>query len=564
MRNLRLVTIALAICAMLLTASCRVKRPTQDHAQQQILYSSMVGDPRTFNPVTATDLYSDIVIGPLFEGLVRINELTALPEPGLAEKWEIASDQKIITFHLRHDVKWADGAPFTSHDVVFTLQVMYDTRVPNSMRSILLIDGKQMGVEAPDDYTLVLHLPRPFAPLMYTIGFPIIPAHILEAPYKAGRFNQTWNIDTPPAQLVGLGAFAMSSYVPAQMSQYVRNPNFWMKDDQGGELPRLHGRAILIVPDQNAGYLKFLSGQVDEYDPRPEEVVDLQSKVDQLKIKLTKIGVDNGEMFFSFNRNPRHYVKNGVTDPKLNWFTDLNFLRAIAHCIDKQGMIQLGFHGMGVPSVGDISPANKVFYDPNLKDYDYDVKEAAQILDGAGYRLKSPDLRVDPKGNRLEFNLMTKSGEPLRDQMCVIFKQDLAKLGIKVNYRPLEFTTMIEKIDNNFDWDCVLIGFTGTIDPNGGANYLRSSGPLHLWNPGEEKPATPWEAEIDQLLEQGAAEMDIKKRVPYYWRIQEIMHDQLPVIQTVLQIRYAAYKDTLKNYQPTPLGLYRSEYVEFK
>jgi peptide/nickel transport system substrate-binding protein len=137
-------------------------------------------------------------------------------------------------------------------------------------------------------------------------------------------------------------------------------------------------------------------------------------------------------------------------------------------------------------------------------------------------------------------------------------------LGIKVNYRPLEFTTMIEKIDNNFDWDCVLIGFTGTIDPNGGANYLRSSGPLHLWNPNQPKPATPWEAEIDKLLEQGAAEMDIQKRVPYYWRIQEIMHDQLPVIQTVRQIRYAAYKNTHTNYQPTPLGLYRSEYIEFK
>src|SRR5579872_4777217 len=169
MRNLRAVSVTLVICAMLLTTSCRVKRPTQDHAQQQILYSSMVGDPRTFNPVTATDFYSDTVIGPVFEGLIRINELTALPEPGLAEKWEIADDQKTITFHLRHEVKWSDGAPFTSHDVAFTLEVMYDTRVPNSMRSILLIGGKQIGVETPDDYTLVLHLPRPFAPLMYSI-----------------------------------------------------------------------------------------------------------------------------------------------------------------------------------------------------------------------------------------------------------------------------------------------------------------------------------------------------------------------------------------------------------
>src|SRR4029077_7699656 len=111
-----------------------------------------------------------------------------------------------------------------------------------------------------------------------------------------------------------------------------------------------------------------------------------------------------------------------------------------------------------------------------LKDYDYNLDQAAQILEGAGYHMARPGVRVDPHGHRLEFNLMTKSGEPYRDQMCVIFKQDLAKLGIKVNYRPLEFTTMVEKLDNNFDWDCVQLGFTGTMDPTGGPTFLRSSG----------------------------------------------------------------------------------------
>ena len=562
----RSIAAGLAIFA-LVTAGCRVHHASDNHAAQQILYTSIVGDPRTFNPVIASDLYSGTIINDIFEGLVRINEMTALPEPDLAESWEIASDQKSITFHLRHDVKWMDGAPFTSHDVVFTMKVMYDKRVPNSARSILLIDGKPMEVDAPDDYTATFRLPRPFAPLMYSIGFPIIPAHTLEPIYNAGHFNQTWNINTSPKDLVGLGPYEMTRYVPAQMVQYIRNPNFWKKDEQGGVLPRLRGETILIVPDQNAGYLKFLSGQTDvygHYDLRPDEVVDLRDKAKRLNITIQDSGVDNGELFFTFNRNPRHYVQNGATDPRLNWFTDLNFLRAIAHSIDKQGMISLCFHGMGIPSFSEISPANKLFYNPNLKDYDYDLQQAAQLLEAAGYHLIRPGVRVDPKGNRLEFNLMTSAGVPLRNQMCAIFKQDLATLGIKVNYRPLEFTTMIEKIDNNFDWDCVLIGFTGTIDPNGGANFLNSAGPLHIWNPAQEKPATPWEAEIDQLLEQGTAEMDMKKRVPYYWRIQEIMHDQLPVIETVLQIRYTAYTNKLTNLRITPLGTYRSEYIQFK
>jgi peptide/nickel transport system substrate-binding protein len=557
---------ALSALALMIASGCRVHHASDNHAKQQILYGSMVGDPRTFNPIIATDLYSQTAVGDIFEGILRLDELTGLPEPGLAESWEIASDQKSITFHLRHGVKWSDGAPFTSHDVVFTMRVMYDKHVPNSMRSIITIDGKEITTEAPDDYTVVMRLPRPYAPLLYSVGFGIIPAHILEPIYNAGHFNLTWNINTPPRDLVGLGPENMTRYVPAQMLQYHRNPNFWMKDEHGGQLPRLNGNTLLIVPDQNAGYLKFLSGQTDVYgvyDLRPDEVVDLRDKAKQLNIAVTKVGVDNGELFFSFNRNPRHYVHDGKIDPKLNWFTDPNFLRAIAHSIDKRGMISLCFHGMGVAAVGEISPANKVFYDPNLKDYDYDLKEAAQLLEAGGYQMIRPGVRADAQGHPLEFNLMTSSGIPLRDQMCAILKQDLATLGIKVDYQPLEFTTMIERIDSNFDWDCVLIGFTGTVDPNGGANFLRSSGALHLWNPGQDQPATPWEAEIDKLLEQGTTEMDVMKRVPYYWRIQEILHDQLPIMETVLQIRYSAYTNKLKNYQPTPLGLYRSEYIEF-
>lgn len=563
-RSNRFVIVALAT---LLAFGCRVQHASDNHAQQQIMYTSMVGDPRTFNPLIAADLYSATIVNDVFESLIRINEKTALPEPDLAESWDIASDQKSITFHLRRGLKWMDGAQFTSHDVAFTVKVIYDTRIPCPIRSILLIDDKEMTVETPDDYTVTMRLPRPFAPLLYSLLIPIIPAHILEPIYNAGKFNQTWNINTPPKDLVGLGPFQMTRYVPAQLTTYTRNPYYWEKDDHGGALPRLHGEGTLIVPDQNAGYLKFLSGQTDiygRYDLRPDEVIDLRSKAQRLNITLQDAGVDNGEMFFAFNRNPRHYVHDGKTDPQLNWFTDLNFMRALAHSIDKQGMISLCYHGMGVPAWSCISPANKLFYNPNLKDYDFNLKEAAQILEDAGYHVVRPGVRVDPKGNPLEFNLTTSAGVPMRIQMCAIFKQDLATLGIKVNLRPLEFTTLIEKVDTNFDWDSVLMGFTGTIDPNGGSNYLNSAGAQHLWNPREDKPATPWEAEIDKLLAEGTMEMDTQKRVPYYWRIQEIMHDQLPVLETVLQEHYVAYTNKLENVQVTPLGYYRPEYIQFK
>ncbi len=553
-----------ALIALALGAGCRVRRTAPDHAKEQVLYEATISDPRTFNPLLVTDNASGQALNGIFEGLVRTNPVTTLPEPGLASSWDLSDGGKTITFHLRRDVKWFDGQPLTARDVIFTLRAIYDPRVPNSLRPILTIDGQPIKATAPDDYTVVMTMPRPFAPILYSIGFEILPEHLLKAALDSGSFNRTWGIDTPPGKIVGDGQFRMTRYVPAQFVAYQRNPDYWMRDEHGAPLPRLHGEMLLIVQDQNASYLKFLSGQTDVYAPRPEEVLDLRSKAASLSVTTADTGIDTGELFFSFNRNPRHYMHGGKTDPKLGWFTDPAFLRAIAHSVDKHAMINLCFHGLGAPAVAGISPANKIFHDPNLKDYDYDPRLAAQLLESAGYHLVKPAVRVDPHGVPLEFNLMTNTGVAVRDQMCAIFKQDLANLGIRVNYRPLEFTTLVEKLDSTFDWDCILIGFTGGIEPNNGANFYRSSGNLHIWNPAQKAPATPWEAEIDRLLDEGSAEMDTKKRAPYYWQIQEILHEQLPIIETVRQMTFSAYKNQLENYDPTVWGLYKPEWIRFR
>jgi len=566
LRSYQFPGIAILMLAALLSAGCRVNRPAINHAAAQILYDSMTSDPNTFNPVLVTDGASNEAIGDLFEGLTKEDPKTTLIEPDLAEKWELSDGGKTITFHLRHDVKWSDGVPFTARDVLFTMRVIYDPRVPNSESFVLTVDGQPIKAEAPDDYTVVMRLPRLFAPLLNSIGFAIIPEHSLKDALAAGKFNRTWGIDTPANRLVSLGAYQMLRYVPGQQIAFARYRSYWMRATDGRALPLLHGQTLLIVPDRNAQYLRFVGGLTDTYSPRPEEVFSLREQAAALGITIQPVGIDTGSLFFAFNRNPRRYVHNNVTDPRYRWFTDINFMRALAHAVDKAGMINLCFRGLAIPAVSDISPENKIFYNPNLKDYDYDLALAGRMLDEAGYRMLRPGVRGDPQGHPLVFDLTTSTGdESVRGEMCVIFKQDLEQLGIKVNYRPLEFITLVKRIESSFDWDCMLMGFSGGgVEPNNGANFLRSSGNLHIWNPSEPKPATPWEAEIDRLLDEGTRVMDPHARAPYYWRIQQILHDQLPIIETVRQRRFAAYRNQLENYIPTVWGLYEPEYIEFR
>ena len=131
-RNRVRLFVVLAALAAAVAPGCRVHRAQDNHEREQILYTANPGDPRTFNPILITDATSGEMTNNLFEGLIRVNPITTLPEPGLAEKWEISADQKTITFHLRHGVKWWDGQPFTARDVLFTMKVIYDPNVPNS------------------------------------------------------------------------------------------------------------------------------------------------------------------------------------------------------------------------------------------------------------------------------------------------------------------------------------------------------------------------------------------------------------------------------------------------
>jgi peptide/nickel transport system substrate-binding protein len=494
---MRYVALAIAVILVSGTIACHHSPESEGTAlaaHGQRLVSAVIGDPKTFNPLLVADNVSAWVVGASFEGLVRLNPKTLGMEPALAEKWDVSDGGTVYTFHLRHGVLWQDGVPFTAGDVAFTFAAIFDDLVPNNAKAALLVDGQPIKTEVVDDYTVRFMLPRPFAPLIRSLRGPIVPKHLLGRALEQGTFAESWGVGTPVDQIIGTGPYRMARYVPGQFIEFRRNPDYWRKDDAGTPLPYLKSQKLLIVPDQDTMYSQFLSGQTDTHWPRPEEIADLRTKADTLGINIDEIGLDAGSQFVAFNRNPRYYVHNGKRDPRLTWFSDPYLLKALAHAIDKQTMIVKCLNGYGKPAVAEISPENKLYHNPNLRDYAYDLDEAKRLLTEGGYIDRDGDHTLeDAAGNPVEFTLNTNAGNPVRECMCAMLKEDWTKLGMKVTYQPIEFTALVQTLDHTFDWDAVVIGFTGTIEPNERANLLRSSGNLHLWNPNQTTPATPWE-----------------------------------------------------------------------
>lgn len=545
-----------------LAAATAVPSPA---AHPQHLVTATIADPQTFNPIIASDAASHAAVADLFDTLVRVDPRSGAIEPRLAERWTLDQQGRSLTMWLRPDARWHDGRPVTAGDVVFTFEAIRNPAVPSPLGPALTVAGKPIAVRALDDHRVRFTVDQPFAPLLSALVVPIVPEHVLGPALRDGTFAQQWRTGVTAQTVVGDGPYRLERYEPGRLIHLVRNDDYWMRDEQGARLPYLAEQTIRIVPDQATATRTFLAGEIDLHTPAADEVRPLLAAQANGHFAVRELGVDPGMLFVAFNRNPAHYRQNGAVNPRLRWFTDPLFLRALAHAVDKRAMIDDALDGFGVPAVSFVSPANPRFTDPHLVDYAYDLARAAALLDQGGYVDRDGDgVREDRGGHPVEFTLTTNSGNPARERIAAILQRDWQEhLHLHVHVETDELGTVIERLQSSFDWDAMLMGFTGSLEPNDASSLLRSSGPLHVWQPNQSRPATDWEAEIDALLDEGARTLDPDARRRAYWRIQEILLDRLPIIQTVRPLRYGAVTNALENYEPTVWGVYHPERIRF-
>ena len=274
-----------------------------------------VSEPLTLNLAISTDAGSSGVLGYLFDGLTETSWLTDEVEPSLAESWEHSEDGLTWTFHLRRDVTWHDGEPFTAHDVDFTFnRIIYNHDIPASSRPTFHFryldeasgtwEESPMTVTALDDYTVQCVLPVPFAPFLRSMGTAIYPKHVLESHVDDGTFTSTWDIDTDPSEVIGTGPFTIGSYVPGERVVFQRNPNYWLKDDAGNRLPYLDQVVQVIVEDFDAELASFLDGESDTYGVLGEDLPQLEPLQDDENFTIYRRGPAFGTTFLGFNMNP--------------------------------------------------------------------------------------------------------------------------------------------------------------------------------------------------------------------------------------------------------------------
>ncbi len=522
------------------------------------------GDPKTFNPITENESSSTDIIRLLFSGLLSVDTQTQTVGPGLAESWTVEPDQKTWTFVLRKGVVWSDGKPLTADDVIFTWDVIYAPEIDNVTADLFKIDGKNFKVTKVDDLTVKVVTPEPYAPFIEYFGsVPIIPKHVLESAVKEKRFPAAYGINTKPEELVGCGPFKLKQFKPGELTLLERNPNYFVVDSKGQRLPYLDNVIYTVLPDMNAMSLRFLKGEADMHENvRPDEYERFKTESEKGKFNLMELGLGLERGFLWFNQNTNQQAKGGqpiVAAHKLNWFRNAKFRQAISHAIDRPSIVKAIYAGRAFPNYGFVSLENKKWNNPEVPKFPFDLARARALLKEIGIEDRNNDgMLEDASGKVLEFVLSTNTGNSVRERMAVLIQDDLKKLGVKLVFQPIEFNTLVAKINNTYDYDCILLGLGGGgLDPASSMNVLKSDGFTHQWFPRQKTPATEWEARIDFLMNAQIKELDFAQRKKFFDEVQTILSEQQPMIYTVAPIVYSAVRSDLGNVRPTVLSSYR-------
>lgn len=521
--------------------------------------------PKTFNPITANAQSSLDIIRFMFASLVGEDPITQEIQPGLACWWTNSPDGKTWTFKLRKDLRWSDGAPLTADDVVFTWNdVIYNPKINNVTRDLFIVDGKKFTVTKVNDLTIKVVTPEVYAPFLEYFGsVPILPRHIL-APYVASNsFASAYGVNWKPQDIVGSGPFRLLQYKPAQYTVLERNPYYCEVDTKGQRMPYFDNVIYTVVPDMNAINLRFLSGGCDADDfIHPGAYDQFKAAEAKGRFKLESPGIGLETTFFWFNENTNVNSRTGkpyVNPVKLKWFRNVKFRQACSYAINRAAILKSVYAGRGIPNYGLVTPGNKKWYDPNITKYPYNPAKARALLKEIGMDHRNADgILEDAGGHPIEFVLNTNTGNDAREKMAEMIQSDLDKLGFKVILQPVEFNSLVNKLDVTYNYDCALLGLgSGGTDPASYLNVLKSDGFTHLWFPQEKAPSTPWEARIDTLMNAQMQTLDFAKRKKDFDEVQEILAKEQPMIFTVTPYYYAAIRSDIGNVRPSPLSYHR-------
>jgi peptide/nickel transport system substrate-binding protein len=392
--------------------------------------------------------------------------------------------------------------------------------VDSNTRTPYATDYQQvLKADAPDAYTFRVRYKEAFAPALESWGIGILPKHVF-----AGN-----DINNNPAnrQPIGTGPYIFESWVSDEKIILKANPNYFLGR------PHLDRYVYRIIPDLSVQFLELRQGSLSAMHPSPDQY--------------------NGykEFFLSYNKfhypSFRYdYLAFNLTHPL---FRDVRVRQAMAYAVNKQEIIDGVYQGLAVPSTGPFPPTSWAC-DPSIKPYPFDLERAKRLLADAGWSDSDHDGILDRQGQKFQFTIMTNQGNKVRETMALVVQNALARIGIKVDVRIMEWSAFIDKFTKQREFDAVLLGWNLSRDPDCYSIWHSSQN-----GPGQYNVISYKNSEVDKLLDAARHTFDMAARTQDYHRVHAILAEEQPYLFLVVPESLSVIHKKINGVEMAPAGI---------
>ena len=518
----------------LLTASAIAVLLAGSAYAKTLVYCSE-GSPEGFDPglyESGTTLDVNIAT---YEGLLKFKLGTTTVLPALAESWDISKDGLTYTFHLRHGVKWQTTDWFTptrefnADDVIYSFQrqMKGTTYLPDSTFAYwgdMSMPDQVADIKKTDDYTVVLTLKTPSAPMLANLAMPFASVVSREYADKLAASNTMAQMNDEP---VGTGPFIFVNYQKDANIRFKANPDWW-----GGKV-KIDSLVYSINTDATARLQSLKAGECDVMAyPNPADVASIK-KDPNLKVEQEK-GLNFGALWFNTQQKP---------------FDNVNVRKALDMAIDKKALVQAVYQGQGQIASSALPPTMWSSTDAATKPYSYDPAAAKKMLAAAGVK----DLTV-----KIWAMPVARPYMPDAKRAAELMQADFAKVGVTATIYSVDWAEYL-KDSKPVDRDgAVIMGWTGDNgDPD---NFFTPNFSCAAVGGGNR---AQWcDKDFDALIQKAAATTDLKARTELYQQAQAIFHKEDPVALLAHSIVTMPMAKTVSGYVIDPFGLHHFETVD--
>jgi peptide/nickel transport system substrate-binding protein len=518
----------IAIALMFITAmvsNCLAQQPVSGGTIQM----AQVAEPPVLISVFNSSAFPGMISTKIHEGLVTY-DFSLNPKPALAESWTTAPDGLSMTFKLRKGVKWHDGKPFTSADVKFSLLEGWKKLHPRGQQTF----AKVIGVETPDDYTVVLKLSEPSPMILSALNSyesQVIPKHIYEGT----------DIKTNPAVMapIGTGPFMFKEWKKGEYISLVRNPNYW-----DAPKPYLDGIILRVIPDAGARAAAFEKGEVHFGGFTPVPLSDAARLKALAYIGIETKGYEYVGTMYMMELNMRH---DALKDKRAR--------QALMHAIDAKFILENIFFGFGKLATGPIPSTSPFYTKEGVPQYEYNVAKANKILDDLGLKRGADNFRFK----------LTCVGPPMPElvRTAEYVKQAFSQIGVDVDIQATDLASYMRAI-YNYDFGISQTWLFLMTDPTIGVQRLYWGKNIRKGVPftnasGYDDP------KVNAWFEAAQVEKDMGKRKALFAEIQKKLQEDLPILNIFEMDNISVFNKKFKNHTmggDGPFGTFADAYLE--